>query len=323
MLGIGLTENMTLAAQADIMRVAYENGYESAWCNESRGRDGFMTCQARAAAVPSMVTGIGVVPVLHRLPLALAMQTATLSELTGGKFILGVGSASVAGSRHTFGIDVKSPLRLMRDYLTAIRSYLAGARVEMDSEVFQIHGDRIDLQPFPLPAPLYLAALGPKMQELAGEVADGVLLNWHNPGSLGEVRQRLAAGAARAGRRPDLVKLSGYVRVSVDDDREAARAAMAEQAFRYAMIPPYRRHFERMGFKAITDRLASQPAEERFTGADEEMLRSTSVYGTPAEVRAALPGILALYDDPIVRIVPARPGVESIQAVIEAGAPAA
>ncbi|MDE3077592.1 MAG: LLM class flavin-dependent oxidoreductase [Chloroflexota bacterium] len=321
MLGIGLTDNMPLADQGHIIRFAYERGYASAWCNESRARDGFMTCQARAAAAPSMFTGIGVVPVLHRLPLALAIQTATLSELTRGKFILGLGSASVAGSRHTFGIDVKSPLRLMHDYLTAVRTYLAGEGVEMESEVFQIHGDRIDIQPLPPPAPLYLAALGPKMQELAGEVADGVLLNWSDEASLGHVRQRLADGATRAGRRADQVKLSGYIRVSVDEDREAARRAMAEQAFRYALIPPYRRHFERLGFKAITDRLASQPADQRFAGADEEMLRTISVYGTPAEVTARLPGILALYDDPIVRIVPARPGLESIKEVIEAGAP--
>ncbi|MGH2470414.1 MAG: LLM class flavin-dependent oxidoreductase, partial [Chloroflexota bacterium] len=115
--GIALTENQPLSDQLPFIRYAADLGYDSAWTNETRSRDGFMTCQARAAAAPALVTGIGVIPVLHRLPVAVAAQTATLAELTGGKFILGVGVASLEGYRRAYGIQAKSALGLMRDYI--------------------------------------------------------------------------------------------------------------------------------------------------------------------------------------------------------------
>lgn len=321
MRGIALTENLPLSEQLPFIRHAADVGYNSAWTNETRSRDGFMTCQARAAAAPALVTGIGVIPVLHRLPVAAAAQTATLAELTGGKFILGVGVASLAGYRQSYGIQATSAMRLMRDYIAALRGYLAGERVEVQSEAFAVHGDRLDVRPRPQPAPIYLAALGPKMQRLAGEISDGVFLNWNTPESVRQSRELVAAGAHAAGREPSSVSIAGYVRVSVDDDHEAARAAMASAAFGYAMIPSYRQHFENMGFKATTDRLAEQPAEERFTGGDEAALQAVSVYGTADEVRQRLPAMLAAYDHPIIRIVPARPTAESIRAVITACAP--
>jgi alkanesulfonate monooxygenase SsuD/methylene tetrahydromethanopterin reductase-like flavin-dependent oxidoreductase (luciferase family) len=112
------------------------------------------------------------------------------------------------------------------------------------------------------------------------------------------------------------------VRVSVDAYANKARAAMGIQAARYASRPAYRANFERMGFKHVTDRLPNQAQEERFGGADEEMLHAVSVYGTPSEVHSRLPQMLAMYDDAIVRIVPAQPTLDSIRAIVDACAPA-
>src|SRR5581483_10660483 len=318
MLGIGLTENIPIREQVEVIRYAAELGYESAWANQGRSRDAFAICQAWAAAVPGLTTGISVVPVIQQTPLVAAAHAATLSELTGGKFILGLGSASRYARN---GLHITSPLGLMRDYVKAVRGFLAGETVNVRGEAVHVQDDKLDIRPLPPPAPVYVAALGPKMKQLAGEIADGVLLNWNTEEDVRQAREHVATGAARAGRDPKQVRLCGYVRVSVDGDREKARAAMAVQAARYASSANYRANFERMGFKATTDRLPNQPQEERFTGADEAMLRAVSLYGTAAEVRDRLPRILALYDDAIIRIVPARPGLDSIRAIVEACAP--
>ncbi|MHB8620481.1 MAG: LLM class flavin-dependent oxidoreductase [Chloroflexota bacterium] len=322
MRGIGLSENIRLADQVPMVRRAAELGYDSAWCNETRTRDGFMTCQAWQAAAPFLYTGIGVVPALQRPPLAAAMQAATLAEVSEGRFILGLGSGSMALYRQAFGIPARSALRLMHDYVLSLRGLLAGRKVEIVSEGFELHGVRLDIQPASPPIPLYMAAMGPRMIELAGQIADGILVNWSTAAAARQARERVRGAAAQAGRQPEEVRISGYVRVSVDDDREVARAAVAAQAFRYASIPAYRQHFEAMGFKETVDRLANQPAQERFSGIDEQVLDAIAVYGTEAEVRSRLPEALAPYDHPIVRVVPARPGPDSILAVIEAAAPA-
>ncbi|MBV8084893.1 MAG: LLM class flavin-dependent oxidoreductase [Chloroflexi bacterium] len=318
MLGIGLTENIPIREQVEVIRRAEELGYQSAWSNQGRSRDAFLVCQAWAAAAPTLVTGISVVPVAQQTPLTAAAMAATMAELTDGKFVLGLG---ISGRYDRQGIRVKSPLRLARDYVGAVRGLLRGETVSVESEIFRIDKDALAMTPLPPAAPVMIAALGPKMQELGGEIADGLLLNWNTVENVREVRERVAAGAARAGRDPKDCQIWGYVRVSVDDDPEQARAAMAIQAARYAGSRNYRAQFERFGFKHVTDRLQDQPQGERFIGEDETMLRAISVYGTSDQVQAELPARLAPYDHAIVRIVPARPGMDSIMAIVEACAP--
>ena len=110
---------------------------------------------------------------------------------------------------------------------------------------------------------MYLGALGPRMLELAGELADGACLNWCSPEQIAWSRERVNAGAAKAGRDPSEIKLAEYIRVCVDDDEDVARRAFAKATMNYALgasVPTererqlgYRAHFERMGF---TDELA-------------------------------------------------------------------
>ena len=107
------------------------------------------------------------------------------------------------------------------------------------------------------PTPVYLAALGPQMLRLAGETADGALLNWATPERIAVSRSAIDAGAGRAGRDPGAVPMTMYIRVCIDDDAAAARLAFAAQVLGYAMGRPgipegagYRGLFAQMGFGA-------------------------------------------------------------------------
>src|SRR6202034_4608424 len=104
-------------------------------------------------------------------------------------------------------------------------------------------------------APVALAALGPQMLRLAGEIADGALLNWATPERIAVSRELVDAGAARAGREPGSVPMTMYIRVCIDDDVAAARQALGAQVLGYAMGRPgipqqagYRGLFGQMGF---------------------------------------------------------------------------
>ena len=343
-IGIGLDGGLKLSAaeQVELSQEAARLGYTSIWTNEGSGQDMFQVCAQRWAASRSVApegveTGIAVSPVLYRSPVAFAMSGGTLSQLTGGKFHMGIGTGGAyrPRSRRALGLPRMSSLALMRDYLTTVRGLVAGEEVDYQGEVVTLRGIKLDIDPPPR-TPVYLGALGPEMLRLAGELADGACLNWCNPEQIAWSRERIAEGAARVGRDPSEVKMVQYIRVCVDDDVEAARLAYARATMGYALGPQvpttrerslgYRAHFERMGF---TEELAGLD-EMRTKGAsrDEvaqafspELLSNVGYYGESAGASEAFSTLAKGLDLAIVRVVAARPGTESILAVMRACAP--
>lgn len=322
-------------AEAHVAADAARLGYARIWTG-SIG-DPFVACalrwaQARAIVPGGIGTAIGVMPAGLRTPADLALSAAALSQLTGGRFILGIGAggADEPAYRRTWGISEPSPLTLVRAYLETVRGFLAGQGVTY-------HGSGISYDNAPLPAeptrtPVYLGAAGPEMARLGGELADGVYLSWCTPGSVSWTRDRIAEGAERAGRDPAQVKLAASVRVCVDDDEKAARQALAEALLPYVIgwdgTPPraFRAHFKRMGFAdemAEIDEMGRRGAgRQQITEAfPERMLRGLGYFGPAVGAAEALRRQVAGADIAVVRIVPARPGLEAIRAVLDACRP--
>jgi alkanesulfonate monooxygenase SsuD/methylene tetrahydromethanopterin reductase-like flavin-dependent oxidoreductase (luciferase family) len=307
-------------------------GFESLWTPALGVPDPFHVCAAWAQDTP-LVTGISVVPAprLWR-PLALAMQAATVGQISGGRFILGIGTGGY-GPRFWAAVGLPDrPLAIMRDYLTVVRGLLAGETVTHEGPALNEHGTSLGEADLP-EVPLYLAALGPQMLRLAGELADGALLNWATPERIAQSRAIVAAGAARAGRDPQNVAVTMYVRVCVDDDVAAARQALGRQVLGYAMATPgtpldagYRGLFASMGFGEILSELE----ERRGRGEDldalvaavpDEMLTSVGYYGPADGAPAAYARLSAGLDETIVRVVTTRPGMDKVLATLQALTP--
>ena len=242
-IGVGLdaTLNLSFADQADLAREAARLGYTSIWTPEGTGQDSFQLCAQRWAAscqvMPEgLTTGIGVSPVLYRTPVAFAMSGGTVSQLTGGRFIMGIGAGGSyrPRTRRSLGLPRLSTLALMRDYLTTVRQLVAGEEVNYQGEVVTLQGVKLAISPAPR-TPVYLGALGPEMLRLSGELADGVCLNWCTPQQIAWSRERIAEGAARVGQDPRRVQVVEYIRVCVDEDVEAARLAFARATMGYAL----------------------------------------------------------------------------------------
>ncbi|HZU76790.1 MAG TPA: LLM class flavin-dependent oxidoreductase, partial [Dehalococcoidia bacterium] len=194
-----------------------------------------------------------------------------------------------------------------------------------------LHGVQLGFRPPHVP--VYLGALGPQMLRLAGEAADGAALNWFSPEARVEARERVAAGARKAGRDPDSVKLAEYIRVCVDEDVAAARRAYARATLGYALARPgaskdlaYRGHFARMGFGPILEALeakrdAGASMDELADAAPDDLLLAVGYYGKPEGAGAAFRRVAEGLDIAVVRVVPARPGIESVRAVMQACRP--
>jgi alkanesulfonate monooxygenase SsuD/methylene tetrahydromethanopterin reductase-like flavin-dependent oxidoreductase (luciferase family) len=262
------------------------------------------------------------------------MQAATIAQLSDGRFVLGLGTGGVGpGFWAAVGLPDR-PIAVMRKYATSVRDLLTGQVVKSDGLAL---GPRtMALRAAGLPrVPVYLAALGPQMLRLAGEVADGALLNWATPDRIAASRDLVADGARRAGRDPADVPLTMYVRVCVDDDVEAARRAFGGQVLSYAMAAPgapktagYRGMFGQMGFEAVLteledrrDRGAALP--ELVDAAPDELLRAVGYYGPAAGAASAYAHFSAGLDETVVRIITVRPGPGPVIEAMSALTPAA
>jgi 5,10-methylenetetrahydromethanopterin reductase len=336
MIGVGLDARLGLSfgQLREMASEAKRLGFESLWTPAGGVPDAFHVCAAWAQDT-GLRTGISVVPAaLMWTPSALAVQAATVMQLSDGGFVLGLGTGGVGpGFWAAAGLPDR-PIAVMRKYATSVRELLAGRAVSSDGLTLGPRTTALRAAGLPR-VPVYLAALGPQMLRLAGEVADGVLLNWATPDRIAHSRTLVAEGARRAMRDPADVPLTMYIRVCVDDDLAEARRAFGGQVLGYAMAAPgtpktagYRGMFGQMGFDAVLtelegrrDRGAALP--ELVDAAPDELLRSVGYYGPAAGAASAYARFSAGLDETVVRIITVRPGPEPVIRTMSALTPAA
>jgi 5,10-methylenetetrahydromethanopterin reductase len=344
-IGVGLDARLGLSfeEQRALSREAAELGYGSIWTPDGAGNDGFQLCALRWEASAEVVagglgTGISVSPVAFRSPVSFASSAGTLSLLTGGKFKLGIGTGGIyqPSTRRNLGFRTQSALAVMRDYAITTRALLAGERVDYEGEAITLRGMQLPALRNAPKTPLLLGALGPKMLQLAGELSDGAAMNWCNTERVQWSREQVNAGAASAGRDPSELELTEYIRVCVDEDLAVARRELAQATMGYALratIPTererqfaYRGHFERMGFTnelLALDEMRKKDAtqDELIEAFPNALLDAVGVYATPDTAKAKFDALAAGLDVAIVRVVNARPGIDSTRAVMQACAP--
>lgn len=297
-IGIGVSEDLTVPVQRDLAREVEEAGIASLWTNEARGRDALLLCQAWASATEALQVGVGVVPLWSRSAAQLAMSAVTLQEASNGRVLLGIGVSHSATMEPWHDADYRKPLTAARETLTVLRTLFAGGTSDLDGEVVSSHRFELQISPLPDPPRLLLGAMGPKMLRLAGERADGVLLNWSSPDEV-----RSAAGVVReasggAGRDGSSAEVAGYVRFAIDEDEDAARDALAREIASYCALPAYAEHFDRQGFGAEVDKVKSAyrsgGSEAAAEAVPEGMLLELGWYGRPD---ASPDEVLSVYRD--------------------------
>jgi alkanesulfonate monooxygenase SsuD/methylene tetrahydromethanopterin reductase-like flavin-dependent oxidoreductase (luciferase family) len=252
---------MFAATAPEVIRAAAREaealGYGSFWVNHPGSTDGLASLAQAAGETRRIELGIGVIPLHTRAPASI-VQGVKATALPLDRLLLGVGSPN--------------PKSLSR-----VREGIAELRGKLSTR-------------------LIVAALGPKMCHLAGEVADGVLFNWLTPEharlSAGLVRE----GAKAAGRKPPT--LYAYVRLALGP---AAIERLGEEGARYAAIPAYASNFERMGVKPVETAIAAQ---------------------TAGDVPAALAKWRGAVDEIVLRAITAKDTVEENVALLQAARPA-
>lgn len=261
-LGCYLIPGRDLPTAVALAQRAEALGYASLWVTHGLGRDSFQVLQAYGAATTRIGLANGVVPIYPRHPVAMAQAALTLNEVTGGRFVLGLGVSHRPSMEGMLGLPLAAPLAVMREYVAVLRGAL-GAGSDFQGRHYRVRWS-LALPARPPAPPIYLAALSRRMLELAGEIADGAVLWLCPPAYVRDVAlPALARGRQRAGKPLEGFAIVAAVPLAVADDRAEALEAFRAELARYAALPFYRAMFEASGLGealAAFDRTGAVPA---------------------------------------------------------------
>ena len=230
---------------ADQLRRAADDGFASAWMSQIFGLDALTSLAVAGSQVPGIELGTAVVPTYPRHPAVLAQQALTAAlAASAGRLTLGIGLSHKIVIEDMYGYSFDRPARHMREYLSVLLPLLDGSPVSVDGSTLSAH---IGLSaPRAGRVPVLLAAMAPRMLDLAGEQTDGTVLWMTGPATVRDHVVPAISAAARAAGRPS-PRVVCALPVCVTSDPAAARASAAEQFAIYGQLPSYRAMLDREG----------------------------------------------------------------------------
>ncbi len=325
-LRLGNEPEMSPADIQSLASLAEELGYGEVWMTEGHGRDSLTQLTAIATATSRIGLATGILPMFSRTPLITAMSAAGLSAVSNGRFILGLGVGNRPAVEDGHGVAYRQPIEHLRDVVQIVRGLLRGEEVNYQGMAITVSRASLGNAAPQGKVPIYIAALGPRMLQLAGEMADGVLLSWTPASYLEQAIRLVREGATQAGRDPSEVEISGYLRVAVTDDPAAGQASLQQQIAQYAGSAHYRSYFQYTGFIREMEgaQLARDHADGPATAAaiGESMQQELGVVGSVEEVRIRLEELRKMgLAKPVIAPLPVGNLKDSYERTIRALAP--
>lgn len=306
-LGLTFASFMNLGPQAALTAAtrAAELGYRSFWTAETTGPEAFSLLAAAGAAAPGLDLGTGVLALQLRTPMVVAMAGATLQALHPDcDIVLGIGISSPVVTQRWHGVPYgERPLARVREYVTLLKACLSGESVTFAGDFYECSKFRLGVRLGERRPKVVVGALNPAMLALAGEVADGVLLNYlpasHVPWSVEQVRK---GGDA---------DIYAYVHAGVCEREDGIEYARRD-LFSYAVVDAYAANFERAGFgddvAAIRARHAAKDRDGAVAAVSDAFVDAIDVMGDAAHVRATVEAYVAAgVDVPVLMPLPWGP----------------
>ncbi|HSE89711.1 MAG TPA: LLM class flavin-dependent oxidoreductase [Candidatus Binatia bacterium] len=268
---------LPMDAIPELAQLAEAHGFDCAWGGEANNKDPTVMLAAIAAVTTRLKIGSAVYHILGRTPATLALQAAGLDELSRGRFLLGIGSSNPTIAKW-HGQVLDHPLGRVHEYIEITRAALRGEKLNFAGKYFTAQNFKMAFKPSGRTIPIYLAAFGPKMTRLAGQISDGVLINMANPTEVRRIATEARAAAQEAGRDPNQLEIICKIRCSIAHDYAVARDALSHALTYYALADYYRELLGRMGFGAEVEAMRAAWKSGGFHAArklvTDEMFRS-------------------------------------------------
>lgn len=296
--GAFISTGRSMEKAIERVRLAESLGCESVYVTHIAGRESLTVLTAYATQTTKIRLGTGVVPIYSRTPATMAQTAATIDDISGGRFTLGLGVSHRAIVEGWHGQSIDRPVAEMRQYVAIVRAILRGEDPAAAASAASAGATQrwhtsfrlMGLEPRPK-LPIYVAALSPAMLRLAGEVADGVMLWLCNPSYIEKVViPEVSEGRARAGLSMDGFDVVAAVPSALAPDPKAAHAALRGDLLPYFGLPFYRAMIERSGFGSDIAAFdaASGDVEAMKAAISEEFLGHLCAVGDEQAVRAGV-----------------------------------
>lgn len=274
-------DELSLPEHREVLREMVDLGYTDVWTGEANGSDGFVPLALAAAWAPELYLGTAVVPVFTRGPGLLAVQAATMAELAPGRFSLGIGSSSdVIVERWNAG-RFEEPYKRVRDSVRFLRDALQGKKVDQAFDTFEVRGFRLARR-VEVPPPVLVAALRPRMLRLAGEEADGAIVNWLSAGDLDRVVPEVGEGK----------EIVARIFVCPTDDADRARFVGRMAAAAYLNVGVYAAFHEWLGrgpqLRAMWEAWRAGDRRKATESIPDEVVDALVLHGSPEQCRARI-----------------------------------
>jgi len=320
-----------LDARANValaQRCEREWGYEAIWLAETNAHESFAIAGAIANATERIELGTAIVPVYNRTPAVLAMGAGTLAQLSGDRFVLGLGTSSHAIVEGWNGLPFTAPLERVRETVRVLRAALAGERTSFVGRTLRSEGFRLGALPAK-PLPIYLAALRERMLEVAGALGDGLILNMMPVEAMPRILAAYRRGAAEAMRDATNHEVVARFQLAVTDgspEQNAQARNIVRFGFSgYVATPVYNRFFEWVGHEAVAkDVLAAfQRGDRAGTSAamTDRFVDDIAIIGSADACREKLAAFVAAgVTTPV--LAPLARSADDAAAMLEALAPA-
>ena len=329
-IGVAISGGPSAAEIVDLVVLAEQLGYDSAWVAEGHGGDQFAILAACAVRTSRIRLGTAISSVFVRTAPTIAMAASTVADLSGGRFILGLGSSHKAQVEPEHGVVYTKPLTRTRETVAIVRELVQSGRVHFEGQTIRIENFDLWYAPRHRDLPVYLSAVFAKGIALTGEVADGLILTRSTLQTAARVRAQLDEAARGAGRDPARIELTTLLPTSVGDTRDAALAALRPGlAFYLGFFPRYNRMMAEHGFPdeaaAIAEAWKRGDRQAAERAVSDAMIDATSIAGTPQQCRTKIGAYRQSgFDLPIISPFARGPGAAArFEAAIRACAPGA
>jgi probable F420-dependent oxidoreductase len=272
-------------------------GYESVWVADTgAGPDAFVVSAVAAMVTRRLRIGTAIVPIYTRALPVHAAGAGSVAQLAPGRFVLGLGVSSETIVATWGGVPYRRPFTRIRETVAALRKMLAGERVTFEGRTVRTRNFRL-VSPPPAPVPIYVAALMPPMLEVAGEIADGVILNFMPVEAVPRMLAHVRAGAERAGRDPAAIEVVSRFQTVVTDDVPAARTAIKHMMGPYFATSVYNRFVAWCGFgdeaREIDAAWRAKDRTRNVAAVTDDMVDRLAIIGPAARCREQLAGFVA------------------------------
>ncbi len=301
--GLGLSSD----DQLEIVQEAERLGYDSVWAAEAYGSDTATVLGWLAGQTTTIRLGSGIFQMPGRSAAMTAMTAATIDQISNGRMILGIGSSGPQVSEGWHGVRFGKQLARTRDYVAVLRMALARERLEYQGETLELplpdgpgKALKLTIGTIQQQIPIYIAAIGPKNTQLAGEIADGVIPTLFSPEHVAVMRDELQIGVERAGGGKTLadIDIAPTVQVYVGDDIESARDLMRPFIGLYVggmgsrKQNFYNQLVRRYGFEdaaqEVQDLYLEGKKDEACAALPDELIDMVSIHGPAEHVRERL-----------------------------------